>query len=150
VLKASDILADVAFGAGLDVKKSELHGMSQRGGSVSSDVRFGERVFSPMVPDGEADFLVVIAPDQFPVNEAALRQGGVLIEPSQIDETSLPSKKSVNVALLGQLSRHLPFSVEAWSAALKRNLPEKLHEANLLAFSIGRGNGTASGRGMGQ
>ena len=43
VLKASDILADVAFSAGLDVKKSELHGMSQRGGSVSSDVRFGEQ-----------------------------------------------------------------------------------------------------------
>jgi indolepyruvate ferredoxin oxidoreductase beta subunit len=149
VLKASDILADVAFSAGLDVKKSELHGMSQRGGSVSSDVRFGESVFSPMVPDGEADFLVVIASDQVPVNEAALRQGGVLIEPSKIDETSLPSKKSVNVALLGVLSRHLQFSVEAWTAALKRNLPEKLHEANLLAFSIGRGNGTAVGRGMG-
>ena len=141
VLKASDILADVAFSAGLDVKKSELHGMSQRGGSVSSDVRFGERVFSPMVPEGEADFLVVIASDQVPVNEVALRQGGVLIEPSQIDETSLPSKKSVNVALLGVLSRHLQFSVEAWTAALKRNLPEKLHEANLLAFSIGRGMG---------
>jgi indolepyruvate ferredoxin oxidoreductase beta subunit len=60
VLKASDILADVAFSAGLDVKKSELHGMSQRGGSVSSDVRFGERVFSPMVPEGEADFLLVL------------------------------------------------------------------------------------------
>ena len=53
VLKASDILADVAFAAGLDVKKSEVHGMSQRGGSVASDVRFGEHVFSPMVPEGE-------------------------------------------------------------------------------------------------
>ena len=139
VLKASDILADVAFSAGLDVKKSELHGMSQRGGSVSSDVRFGECVFSPMAPEGEADFLVVIAPDQIPVNAAALRQGGVLIEPSQIDESNLPNKKSVNVALLGALSRHLPFSVDAWTAALKRNLPEKLHEANRLSFSIGRG-----------
>jgi indolepyruvate ferredoxin oxidoreductase beta subunit len=139
VLKASDILADVAFSAGLDVKKSELHGMSQRGGSVSSDVRFGERVFSPMAPEGEANFLVVIAPDQIPVNAAALRQGGVLIEPSLIDESSLPNKKSVNVALLGALSRHLLFSVDAWTAALKRNLPEKLHEANLLSFSIGRG-----------
>ena len=49
VLKASDIVADVAFGAGLDVKKSEVHGMSQRGGSVSSDVRFGEHVFSRAV-----------------------------------------------------------------------------------------------------
>ena len=138
VLKASDILADVAFSAGLDVKKSELHGMSQRGGSVSSDVRFGERVFSPMVPQGEADYLVVLAADQIPVNIAALRAGGVLIEPTQIDEAALPNKKSVNVALLGVLSRHLPFSVEAWSAALKRNLPEKLVAANLESFSMGR------------
>ncbi|MGA2890653.1 MAG: 2-oxoacid:acceptor oxidoreductase family protein [Terracidiphilus sp.] len=138
VLKASDILADVAFSAGLDVKKSELHGMSQRGGSVSSDVRFGERVFSPMVPEGEADFLVVIAADQVPVNAAVLGQSGILIEPSQIDETTLPNKKSINVALLGVLSRHMQFTVDAWTEALKRNLPENLHEANLKSFSIGR------------
>lgn len=141
VLKASDILADVAFSAGVDVKKSELHGMSQRGGSVSSDVRFGAHVFSPMVPDGEADFLVVIAPDQVVVNEAALSKGGILIEPSQINEASLPNKKSINVALLGILSLHLPFPVEAWLGAVQRNLPEKLHEANLQAFSIGRNQG---------
>jgi indolepyruvate ferredoxin oxidoreductase beta subunit len=138
VLKASDILADVAFSAGVDVKKSELHGMSQRGGSVSSDVRFGERVFSPMVPEGEADFLVVISQDQVPINVAVLRQGGTLIEPSQIDEAKLTNKKSINVALLGLLSRHLQFSEEAWTEAIKRNLPEKLHEANLQSFSIGR------------
>ena len=137
-MKASDILADVAFSAGLDVKKSELHGMSQRGGSVSSDVRFGERVFSPMVPEGEADYLLVIAQDQVPVNTWVLAQGGVLIEPSQIDESALPNKRSINVALLGVLSCHLQFSVEAWIAALRGNLPEKLHEANLQAFSMGR------------
>jgi indolepyruvate ferredoxin oxidoreductase beta subunit len=146
VIKASDILADVAFSAGLDVKKSELHGMSQRGGSVSSDVRFGERVFSPMVPEGEADFLVVIAPDQIEVNIAALRPGGILIEPSRIDEAALPNKKSINVALLGVLSRHLPFAGEAWTDALKRNLPEKLHEANLTAFSMGRKMGLEMGQ----
>jgi indolepyruvate ferredoxin oxidoreductase beta subunit len=145
-IKASDILADVAFSAGLDVKKSELHGMSQRGGSVSSDVRFGERVFSPMVPEGEADYLLVIAPDQVAVNEAALGKGGVLVEPSQIDESSLPNKKSINVALLGVLSRHLQFPVEAWIAALKRNLPEKLHDVNLVAFSIGRAVEPANGK----
>jgi indolepyruvate ferredoxin oxidoreductase beta subunit len=138
VLKASDILADVAFSAGLDVKKSELHGMSQRGGSVSSDVRFGERVSSPMVPEGEADYLLVIAQDQVAVNTWALRQGGVLIEPSQIDESALPNKRSINVALLGVLSSHLHFSVEEWTAALRSNLPEKLHEANLQAFAMGR------------
>jgi indolepyruvate ferredoxin oxidoreductase beta subunit len=143
VIKASDILADVAFSSGLEVKKSELHGMSQRGGSVSSDVRFGERVFSPMVPQGEADFLLVIAPDQLPVNQAVLKQGGILIEASQINESSLPNKKSINMALLGVLSRHLPFPVEAWTEALERNLPEKLHEANLQAFQLGRGEGRA-------
>jgi indolepyruvate ferredoxin oxidoreductase beta subunit len=94
-----------------------------------------------MVPEGESDFLLVLAPDQVLVNAAALRQGGILIEPSQIDESSLPNKKSINVALLGVLSGHLPFPVEAWSAALRRNLPEKLHEANLLSFSIGRAIG---------
>jgi indolepyruvate ferredoxin oxidoreductase beta subunit len=91
-----------------------------------------------MVPEGEADFLVVIAADQVPLNTWVLRPGGVLIEASQIDESSLPNKRSINVALLGMLSRHLQFSVEAWTAAIGRNLPEKLHEANLRAFSMGR------------
>jgi len=139
VLKCSDIVADVAYAAGLDVKKSELHGMSQRGGSVSSDVRFGEQVHSPMVPRGEADFLVVIAADQLPVNAAVLREGGKVIEPAQVDESKLRNKKSLNVALLGVLSRHLPFSEEQWTAALRRNLPEALHEVNLQAFELGRG-----------
>jgi indolepyruvate ferredoxin oxidoreductase beta subunit len=141
VLKASDILADVAFSSGLDVKKADVHGMSQRGGSVASDVRFGERVFSPMVPPGEADFLIVIAPDQIEVNRASLKPGGVLIEPSQIDESTLPNKKSLNVALLGVLSLHLPFSAEGWTAAIERNLPEKLHDANRQSFELGRAAG---------
>jgi len=145
-LKASDILADVAFSAGLDVKKSDVHGMSQRGGSVASDVRFGERVFSPMVPRGEADFLMVIATDQVEVNRAVLGVGGVLIEPSQIDESALPNKKSLNVALLGILSLHLPFPVEAWTAAIERNLPEKLHDANRHSFYLGRDSGQTSGQ----
>ncbi|MGO8760266.1 MAG: 2-oxoacid:acceptor oxidoreductase family protein [Terracidiphilus sp.] len=138
VIKASDILACAAFSTGIDVKKSELHGMSQRGGSVSSDVRFGERVFSPMVPDGEADFLVVIAPDQIEVNRAALAPGGRLIDPSQIDESRLPNKKNLNVALLGVLSRSLPFPLDAWTDALRRNLPAAALDASLAAFDLGR------------
>ena len=99
---------------------------------------FRSHVFSPMVTRGEADFLLVLAPDQVVVNQAVLSDSGILIEPSQIDESSLPNKKSINVALLGVLSRHLQFPMEAWTAALKHNLPEKLHEVNLLSFSIGR------------
>ena len=139
VLTASDIVADVALHAGLDVKKSELHGMSQRGGSVASDVRFGREVFSPMVPAGEADFLVVVEPDQLPVSAAALSPGGIIVEPSQFHAEKLRNKKTLNVALLGALSRHLEFSEEAWIAAIKRRLPEKLVEVNLEAFALGRG-----------
>jgi indolepyruvate ferredoxin oxidoreductase beta subunit len=138
VLTASDIVADVAFAAGLDVKKSEVHGMSQRGGSVASDVRFGSQVFSPMVSRGKADYLVVTSSDQVPVNEAVLAKDGILIEESQIDMQQLANKKSINVALLGMLSRHLQFPEEAWMAAILRNLPEKLHEVNKSAFLLGR------------
>jgi len=146
VLTASDIVADVALHAGLDVKKSDLHGMSQRGGSVASDVRFGREVFSPMVPAGEADFLVVVEPDQLPVNAAVLSPSGIVVEPSQFPAEKLRNKKSLNVALLGALSRHLEFSEEAWIAALRRRLPEKLVEVNLSAFALGRGCETISMR----
>ncbi len=138
VLKASDIVAEVAFRAGLDVKKSEIHGMSQRGGSVTSDVRFGSRIFSPMVPEGEADYLVVLAADQVEVNRDALRPGGVLIEPSMIDAAKLRNKKALNVALLGVLSRYLEFPEEAWREAVASRFPEKLRDANLQAFELGR------------
>ena len=56
VLTATDIIADVALRAGFDVKKSEIKGMSQRGGSVTCDVRFGGQILSPMVPGGGGGF----------------------------------------------------------------------------------------------
>jgi indolepyruvate ferredoxin oxidoreductase beta subunit len=55
---ASDVLAKVAAAAGLDVKLSEVHGMSQRGGSVDTVVRFGGHVYSPITDPGGADHLV--------------------------------------------------------------------------------------------
>lgn len=57
VILASDIMADVFLEAGLDVKKSEVHGMAQRGGAVSSHVRFGKKVYSPIIKMGEVDYL---------------------------------------------------------------------------------------------
>jgi len=57
ILLASEILSETFMLAGYDVKKSEIHGMSQRGGSVVSHVRYGQKVFSPLVPEGEGDIL---------------------------------------------------------------------------------------------
>lgn len=55
---ASKILSEGLSQAGYDVKMSEIHGMSQRGGNVSTQIRFGEKVYSPIVGKGEADVIV--------------------------------------------------------------------------------------------
>ena len=138
VLKASDIVADAVFRMGFDVKKAEVHGMSQRGGSVASDVRYGVKVFSPMVPPGEADYLVVLAPDQIAPNLPQLRPGGTVIDPSMIPAGTLRNQRTLNVALLGVLSRLLALPESVWVDAIRDNLPDKLHEMNLEAFQKGR------------
>ena len=138
ILKAMDILSAAAFRAGLDVKKSEIHGMSQRNGSVASDVRFGGEVFSPMVPRGEADYLIVVADDQVDVHRHMLRESGVLISADSIDSKKLRHTKALNVALLGILSSRLDLPEAAWIEAVKENIPEKALEANLHAFELGR------------
>jgi len=58
ILLAGDIIAQTALETGFDVKKSEVHGMSQRGGSVISGVRFGEKVYSPLIGKGDADIIL--------------------------------------------------------------------------------------------
>lgn len=55
---ASNILAEVGLELGYTVKKSEVHGMAQRGGTVESHVRWGEKVYAPLIEQGHADFLV--------------------------------------------------------------------------------------------
>ncbi|MGA3175644.1 MAG: indolepyruvate oxidoreductase subunit beta, partial [Syntrophorhabdales bacterium] len=55
---ASNILAHVFVEAGYDVKKSEVHGMAQRGGDVTTHFRYGKKVYSPLIKYGEADFLL--------------------------------------------------------------------------------------------
>jgi len=58
VLLASELIIEVARVNGFEVRKSEVHGMAQRGGAVFSHVRFGESVFSPLIPEGEADYVL--------------------------------------------------------------------------------------------
>jgi len=58
IILASEIMADAFLEAGFDVKKSEVHGMAQRGGSVTTHVRFGAKVFSPLIKEGEADIFL--------------------------------------------------------------------------------------------
>jgi indolepyruvate ferredoxin oxidoreductase beta subunit len=57
VILASDIMCEVFMEAGYDVKKSEIHGMAMRGGIVTSHFRFGKKVYSPLIKEGEVDIL---------------------------------------------------------------------------------------------
>jgi indolepyruvate ferredoxin oxidoreductase, beta subunit len=93
---ASDVLGLVGLAAGFDAKQSEIHGMSQRGGSVTSQVRWAKKVYSPLIAKGEADYLVA-----FELLEAArfadmLRPGGVAI----VSEQRIPP---VSVSSMGAI-----------------------------------------------
>lgn len=79
IILSSDVLGETAIAAGLEVKKTDVHGMAQRGGAVTSHVRIGHHIFSPLINEGEADILLA-----FEKLEAArwahfLRPGGVVI-----------------------------------------------------------------------
>ncbi len=79
ILLASEVISLAAMLSGYDVKKSEVHGMAQRGGSVMSEVRFGEKVYSPLIPLGEADFLVSFEALEALRNADMLNDGGTAL-----------------------------------------------------------------------
>lgn len=76
---AAKILSQVAMLQGLEVKMSEVHGMSQRGGSVVTFVRFGAEVFSPLVESGEADYIVAFEKLEALRWSPYLKSGGTLV-----------------------------------------------------------------------
>ena len=82
---AADLLAKVAAAAGLDVKLSEVHGMSQRGGSVDTVVKFGSEVFSPVTDPGMVDHLVAFEVLEAMRNIHYVRPAGrLLVNPAPI------------------------------------------------------------------
>ena len=162
-LLASKLLGHLLLSEGYDVKVSEVHGMSQRGGSVVTYVRFGEKVYSPIIDKGEADFIV-----SFEKLEAAryveyLRPDGrIVVNTQEIDPENLIEKmealgikvdamdclslaeeagssKAVNIVLMGRLSKYFDIPVEKWQKAIEECVPAKFVELNHKAFALGRG-----------
>jgi indolepyruvate ferredoxin oxidoreductase beta subunit len=79
VLLASKVLSESALAAGMDVKQNEVHGMAQRGGSVISFVRIGDRISSPVVMPGTADLLISFEPLEALRYVHYLKPGGLLV-----------------------------------------------------------------------
>ncbi len=83
ILLASEITADAVISSGLDVKKSEVHGMAQRGGSVVAHLRFGKKVYSPLIEAGTADIQVAFEMLESLRYLALLKPGGTVIVNTQ-------------------------------------------------------------------
>ena len=139
-LLASRILGKVAIKEGYDVKVSEVHGMSQRGGSVVTYVKYGDKVYSPIIDRGEADLILA-----FEMLEAMralpyLKKGGKMIANTQkmnpIAEKA-GTIKAVNVVLIGLLAKSMDVDKNVWIDVIKETVPEKFLDVNIKAFELG-------------
>jgi indolepyruvate ferredoxin oxidoreductase, beta subunit len=144
VLTVAEICGRAAMYGGYHVKKSEVHGMSQRGGSVESHVRFGKVVHSPLIKTGEAAYLVSTEPGEGVRLQYFLHPTGKSLVPFLAEAYRLiKNPLLVNSWLLGVLSCHLPISVDCWEAAFQITIKRLLIE-NLTVFENGRIAGVKS------
>jgi len=140
VLSAAEICGWAALYAGCHVKKSEVHGMAQRGGSVESHLRFGKKVFSPLIPAGGVDFLVA-----FHTGEAARlrhllgKEGTDLTGALDAAASVVKDRRYMNIYLLGVLSRQLLIGERDWIRAIEHVLAGKRTSENIAIFLQGRG-----------
>ena len=172
-LLASRILGNLALELGYDVKVSEVHGMSQRGGSVVTYVKYGEKVSSPIIDEGGADLILAFEEleayrylpylkkggrmicnaqniDPMPVIIGAMKYPEEIInkiKKKDVDIISIDAAKyaadagnlkTVNVVLIGLLSKFMDIPEEQWIDTLKSTVPEKVIDVNLKAFKLGR------------
>lgn len=139
VLAASEVCGWAALLQGYHVKKSEVHGMAQRGGSVESHLRFGKEVFSPLVVKGNVDYLVPFHKDEHARLRYFLKPDGVdLVSSLDTAGRHIHDKRFLNVFLLGCLSRYLPLKIESWLAAIETVFANKNPEENKKIFLKGR------------
>ena len=147
IIKTSVIIGEAAMNQGMNVVMSEIHGMSQRGGSVSTELKIGD-FNSSIIPDTTADMLLSFEPIEtirglHKVNkDSKIVYNTHPIIPS-IDATKLAldagNVLSLNMVLLGAVTADdkFPLSKDSVIDAMKNNLHEKFHDLNLKAIESG-------------
>lgn len=137
---ASNVICDVLLEQGYDVKKSEIHGMSQRGGSVISHVRYSKtgKVYSPMVSLKDADIVLSFHPNETRRYAHLAKDNAKVIELNDEDKKKLANPRSLNMYGVGILSKLLNIEEKYWTATIKKLLKPKIQEENLSAFALGR------------
>ncbi len=170
---SSRILSHLLSNQGYQVKVSEIHGMSQRGGSVVTQVRFGDEVHSPIIRPGTVDTILSFEqlealrwlPWLKPVGKMIVNMQKLMPMPVITGQAAYPdgidaqikktvpaailidglslakeagNDKSVNLVLLGKLSKSMNLPEEAWIAAIRQTVNPKILDVNLTAFALGR------------
>jgi len=140
IILTSDILACVALEEGFDVKKSEVHGMAQRGGSVISEVRFGKKVYSPLIKKGTADIMLALEKLEALRFLDYLREGATVI----LNDLKIPplgvilgkERYPENISVL--ISRKTPFIIKVNGLNIARDAgnPKTMNIALLGILSL--------------
>jgi len=136
---AADLLAKVAAGAGLRVKLSEVHGMSQRGGSVDTVVKFGEEVFSPVTDPGMVDHLVAFEIIEGMRNVHYVKpEGRLLVNPAPIQPLPvLLGDAAVPHGLRAILADEGAIFIDADEIACEAGSPKSANVVLMGALSVG-------------
>ena len=150
----SKIMSNGFMQAGFDVKQSEVHGMAQRGGSVSTQVRWGDKVYGPVFGKGEADIMVALermeavryaeflkpGAETYPDGciEAMEKVFRTIAVPASEIALDLGNARCMNVVLFGAMCDSLGCPQIDWEQVVADTVPEKVRELNIRAFRAGR------------
>jgi indolepyruvate ferredoxin oxidoreductase beta subunit len=159
IVLASDILGEVALAAGYDVKKTDTLGMAQRGGSVVSHVRIADKVWSPLIKEGQVDIheggativnnqstpplSVSLGTQRYPGDkeiEGILRQWAkrFYFVDGTHEAKELGDIRTLNILMLGCLSSFLPIGIDVWKGCISQRLSPNILKMNMVAFDKGR------------
>ena len=165
-LLASKLLGYVLMQQGYDVKVSEVHGMSQRGGSVVTYVRFGDKVYSPVIDKGEADYILSFEKlealrwleylktggqiitntqevDPMPVITGAMQYPDNIIEKLEAAGAKVDAKDFLSIAEEAGSAKAVNIvlmgRLSDYFKAIDEIVPEKYRELNHKALKLGRG-----------
>ena len=159
-LLKSRILGGLALAGGYDVKLSEVHGMAQRGGSVVTYVRYGEKVAEPIVEEGQADVIIAFEKlealryahflkkdgalivndwriDPMPVVIGAAEYPENILENLKKEAKKLGNSRVFNLIVLGIAAQHMDFTKEQWYEVIEKTVPPKTIDINKKAFDVG-------------
>lgn len=145
ILLAERIFSFGLASAGYDVKVSELHGLAQRGGSVCAEICYGDKVFSPIIEEGKANFILSFDyHETFQYLSKLQNNGNIIVKsttvisfPAHFNTLCINNPSFNNISLLGILVKELNLQKLDWQSSIIHHVKERDFEKNLRSFNLG-------------